>query len=114
MASAARNFVRIKTPRTIACIGRNYADHVKELGNIAPKEPFYFLKPASTIVQPGAGSVLIPKDNKVHFEVELAAVIGPKGADDDTTPQNALERVKGYCIGIDMTSRTCMSSQRWT
>lgn len=107
--AAARQLLRIKTPRTVACIGRNYADHIKELGNTAPAEPFYFLKPASTVLHPKAGPVLVPKKNNVHFEVELAAVIGPKGADDDVTPANARERIKGYAVAVDLTSRTCES-----
>ncbi|TGZ79619.1 hypothetical protein EX30DRAFT_333165 [Ascodesmis nigricans] len=104
--SVARSLLRIKAPRTVACIGRNYADHIKELGNTAPAEPFYFLKPASSILHPKAGPLLVPKNNNVHFEVELAAVIGPKGADDDVNPGNARERIKGYAVAIDMTSRT--------
>ncbi|KAL0639637.1 hypothetical protein Q9L58_001202 [Maublancomyces gigas] len=93
----------LRSPRTIACIGRNYAAHIKELGNAPPKEPFFFLKPAGSLLHPHAGPVLMPKGVDLHYEVELAAVIGREA--DDLTAENALDAVKGWCVGIDMTAR---------
>ena len=51
-------------------------DHVTELNNTRPKQPFFFLKPASSIVLPGAGPVIRPKGVDLHYEVELALILG--------------------------------------
>lgn len=69
-ASFARNC------RKVVCIGRNYAEHVKELNNQTPMQPFYFLKPPSSMLLPGQGPILCPKGVKLHYEVELALVMG--------------------------------------
>lgn len=61
----AANFVR--TGRSIVAIGRNFAEHAKELNNAVPTEPFYFLKPTSSYVANG-GEVEIPKGCTVHHE----------------------------------------------
>ncbi|KAG0133232.1 hypothetical protein HOY82DRAFT_538338 [Tuber indicum] len=97
----------ISKPRSIACIGRNFADHIKELGNERPKEPFYFLKPATSILHPGQGPILAPRGADLHYEVELAVIIGRTA--DEVQPLEALDAVKGYCVGIDMTARNCIS-----
>jgi 2-keto-4-pentenoate hydratase/2-oxohepta-3-ene-1,7-dioic acid hydratase in catechol pathway len=98
------SLIRLARPRTIACIGRNYADHIAELGNTRPSEPFYFLKPAASFLPPKAGPVLCPKDANLHFEVELAAVIG-EPADELPATADALTKVKGWAVGVDMTAR---------
>ncbi|KAL7268698.1 hypothetical protein RUND412_008665 [Rhizina undulata] len=90
-------------PRTIVCIGRNFADHIKELGNVRPTEPFFFLKPAGSILYPHQGPVLMPKGVDLHYEVELALVMGREC--DNLKPSEALDAVKGYFVGIDMTAR---------
>ncbi|ORY14995.1 hypothetical protein BCR34DRAFT_598701 [Clohesyomyces aquaticus] len=92
--------------RKVMCIGRNYADHVKELNNQRPKQPFFFLKPPSSILLPGAGPVLRPKGVTMHYEVELGLIMGKTVKDlhpDDT--QGALDAIKGYILAIDMTAR---------
>lgn len=53
-----------------------YRDHVTELNNQRPKQPFFFLKPASSILPPGAGPVIRPKGVDLHYEVELALIMG--------------------------------------
>lgn len=53
-----------------------YRDHVTELNNQRPKQPFFFLKPASSILLPGEGNVVRPKGVNLHYEVELALVMG--------------------------------------
>lgn len=53
-----------------------YSDHITELNNTAPKQPFFFLKPPSSILLPGAGPILRPKGVSLHYEVELGVVIG--------------------------------------
>lgn len=65
----AQNFAR--TGRNIICIGRNYANHAKELGNKVPTEPFYFLKPTSSYLVNGQGPIEIPRGVIVHHEGEF-------------------------------------------
>ncbi|EFZ00578.1 2-keto-4-pentenoate hydratase [Metarhizium robertsii ARSEF 23] len=96
----------LKQAGKVVCIGRNYADHIAELKNMKPKQPFFFLKPPSSIVLPGEGPCLQPRGVKMHFEVELALVIGKMVRDlhaDDR--QGALEAIKAYAVAIDMTAR---------
>ena len=62
----------LDTARKILCIGRNYAAHIKELNNATPQQPFFFLKPSSSVLKPNAGPFLVPKGVVVHHEVELA------------------------------------------
>jgi 2-keto-4-pentenoate hydratase/2-oxohepta-3-ene-1,7-dioic acid hydratase in catechol pathway len=70
------------TPTKIVCIGRNYADHAKELGNEAPSEPLLFLKPPSALLAPG-GTIVRPSQSQlVHHEGELAIVLGFTCAND--------------------------------
>ncbi len=63
-------------PSKIVCVGRNYRDHAKELGNPVPERPLLFLKPPSSILAPG-GTILLPEDSKqVEYEGEVAVVVG--------------------------------------
>ncbi|ORY23998.1 putative mitochondrion protein [Naematelia encephala] len=95
------NFLR--TGRKIVAIGRNYADHAKELGNAIPKEPFFFLKPTSSYISPGDGPVEIPRGTIVHHEVELGVIIGKTGRD---IPKSEAESyIAGYTLAVDMTAR---------
>lgn len=88
----------------IYCIGRNYAEHVRELGGEPERTPpVYFLKPADSVV-PGGGSVRYPpRTNDLHHEVELVAAIQEGGR--DIAPEEALSHVLGYAVGIDLTRR---------
>ncbi|CAD6576104.1 MAG: hypothetical protein TREMPRED_001579 [Tremellales sp. Tagirdzhanova-0007] len=95
------NFLR--TGRKIVAIGRNYADHAKELGNAIPKEPFFFLKPTSSYISPGEGHVEIPRGTIVHHEVELGVVIGKNGR--DISVSEAESYIAGYALAVDMTAR---------
>jgi 2-keto-4-pentenoate hydratase/2-oxohepta-3-ene-1,7-dioic acid hydratase in catechol pathway len=63
-------------PSKIVAVGRNYADHAKELGNEAPSEPIIFLKPPSALLAPNGNIVKPPQSQRVDFEGELAIVIG--------------------------------------
>ncbi|KAK1636824.1 fumarylacetoacetate hydrolase [Colletotrichum phormii] len=102
MATAAS----LKRAGKVMCIGRNYADHVKELNNTRPKQPFFFLKPTSSILLPGAGPVLRPKGVDMHYEVELAIVLGKQVKDlkaDDH--KGAIDAIEAYALAIDMTAR---------
>lgn len=97
----------IDTARKILCIGRNYAAHIKELNNVAPQQPFFFLKPSSSVLKPNDGPFLVPKGVIVHHEVELAFTLNKdlKNLPTDFTPEEALESIEGYALTIDMTAR---------
>ena len=80
----------------VMCIGRNYADHIKELSSATPKQPFFFLKPPSSILLPGAGPVLRPRGVNMHYEVELGLIMGKTLRDlhpEDT--KGAMDAIEG-------------------
>ena len=89
--------------RRVFCVGRNYADHAREMGSDPNREPpFFFAKPADAIV--GGGAVPYPPATaNLHHEVELVAAIGRGGA--DIAVESALEHVWGYTVGLDLTRR---------
>jgi len=88
----------------IYCIGRNYAEHAKEMGSAVDKAaPTFFLKPADAVV-PGGGDVPYPPATRdLHHEVELVAALSGGGRDLDETA--ALACVFGYAVGLDLTRR---------
>jgi 2-keto-4-pentenoate hydratase/2-oxohepta-3-ene-1,7-dioic acid hydratase in catechol pathway len=88
----------------IVCVGRNYADHAKELGNEVPREPLLFLKAPSAIVRNGDAIVLPPLSEHVEHEGELAVVVGDVCKD---LPQEAdlSEYIRGYTCLNDVTAR---------
>lgn len=88
---------------TIYCIGRNYVEHARELGNDVPDQPVIFLKPASSVIFDGETVELPPQSNNVHHEVEMTVAIGKDGK--GIAQQEALSHVAGYGVGIDVTAR---------
>jgi len=97
----------------IVCIGRNYADHVAELNNVRPKQPFFFLKPPSSLVLPGAGPCIRPKGVDLHYEVELALIIGKQVRDLEADDEKgALDAVESYALAIDMTARNIQNEAK--
>lgn len=93
----------LPTPNRILAIGRNYADHAKELGNAIPDEPVVFQKANSSIIGPSA-SIVLPSDiGQVDHEGELLVVIGTGGR--DIPRASALDHVVGYSIINDVTAR---------
>jgi fumarylpyruvate hydrolase len=90
--------------RRVYCVGRNYADHAREMGNDPDREPpFFFAKPADAVV-PAEGSIPYPPlTADLHHEIELVVAIGTGGADID--PAEALDHVWGYATGVDLTRR---------
>lgn len=101
---ATRNVSRFwEWGRKIICVGRNYAEHAKELKNAVPTSPVIFLKPPSAYVTEGS-PILVPiYSNNVHHEVELGVVIGKGGT---AIPQaDAMDHVAGYALCLDMTAR---------
>lgn len=91
-------------PSKIVCVGRNYAEHAKELGNEVPTAPLLFLKAPSSVIATGEKIVIPPQSNQVEHEGELAVVIGRdcKNISDDEDP---LEYVLGYSCLNDVTAR---------
>ena len=91
----------------IYCVGRNYAEHAKEMGFTGREAPFFFMKPADAVLPVPAGQTVdMPyptlTDN-LHHEIELVVAIG-KGGKDIPVAQ-ALEHIYGYAVGLDMTRR---------
>ena len=87
----------------IICIGRNYLDHAKELGNKIPTSPLFFLKP-DTAIQPKGHPFFIPDfSNNIHFEVELVVKISKNGKNIDEKFAHKYYNEIG--IGIDFTAR---------
>lgn len=87
----------------VIAIGKNYAAHVAEMGGEAPKDPVIFIKPNTSIVGPGAPIVLPPSSNEVHFEGELAIVIGRPCK--YVPASKAYEVVLGYTVANDVSAR---------
>ncbi len=87
----------------IFCIGRNYAEHIKELGNTPDDACVVFMKPASCVVPVGQ-RVVLPRDRgSVHHEAELVVMLGGGGA--DVAVGRALEYVAALTLGLDLTLR---------
>lgn len=87
----------------ILCIGRNYAEHIRELGNETPEAPVIFMKPATSVIYEGESIVIPPYSNDCHHEAELALLIGATGK--NIPVERALEHVAGYGVAIDLTLR---------
>ena len=111
---AEAKFLPPSSPTKIVCVGRNYQEHAKELGNEAPKEPLIFLKPPSAVIAPEEPIVLTPLSERVDFEGELAVVIGRRcrhlHASDDVRPY-----IAGYTCLNDVTARDLQKRDgQWT
>ena len=90
--------------RRIYCVGRNYAAHAREMGHDPDREaPFFFMKPADTLVTGGADMPYPAMTADLHHEMEQVVAIGTGGA--DITEADALSHVWGYAAGLDMTRR---------
>jgi acylpyruvate hydrolase len=87
----------------IVCLGRNYADHIAELGNETPERPVIFIKPSTSVLGHGGEVVIPPYSHRCHHEAELALLIGRPAK--DLTEEEAMECVAGYGIAIDLTLR---------
>ena len=101
--------------RHIYCVGRNYAEHAKEMGGDATKEPpFFFTKAADAIapvVPPAVGNIHYPLATKnYHHEIELVVAIGKAGV--HVTSERANDLVFGYAVGLDMTRRDLQNEMR--
>ncbi len=95
----------------IFCVGRNYADHAREMGHDPDREPpFFFMKPASAIVADGLDTAYPSLSSDVHHEIEMVVAIGKGGA--NISPSSALDHVYGYGVGLDMTRRDLQSEAK--
>lgn len=100
-------------PGKIVCVGRNYVEHAKELGNDVPKIPLIFLKPPSSVLNPGEAIMLPPQSQQVEHEAELVVVIGKRGR--NVTTEDARKHILGYTVGNDVTARDLQKSDsQWT
>jgi 2-keto-4-pentenoate hydratase/2-oxohepta-3-ene-1,7-dioic acid hydratase in catechol pathway len=100
-------------PTKIVCVGRNYRDHAKELGNDVPSEPLLFLKPPSAVLDPGGDIIYPPQSSRVDFEGELAVVIGKRCR--NVTRAQALSYVRGFTAFNDVTARDLQKSDgQWS
>src|SRR6201982_249726 len=96
--------------RRIWCVGRNYLEHIKEMGQDVREPPFFFAKPPDAIV-PDGGTVPYPSLTKdMHHEVEL--VVALKSGGRNIKSETALDCVYGYGVGIDLTRRDLQIASR--
>jgi 2-keto-4-pentenoate hydratase/2-oxohepta-3-ene-1,7-dioic acid hydratase in catechol pathway len=114
MPLSAADLLPPVTPSKIVCVGRNYRDHAKELGNEVPAEPLLFFKPPSSLLKPGGVVLIPPTSSRVDFEGELALVIGRRISKLD--PQADWRGlVRGYTLANDITARDLQKKDsQWT
>ena len=88
----------------IYCVGRNYADHAREMGHDPDREPpFFFMKPATALLTEGKDMKYPSLSKDVHHEIEMVVAIGKGGS--NIASDKALDHVWGYGVGLDMTRR---------
>jgi fumarylpyruvate hydrolase len=96
----------------IFCVGRNYAEHAREMGANSDRElPFFFMKPATAILAPGQDFPYPTESSNVHHEMELVVAVGTGGGAHIGVAE-ALNHVFGYAAGLDMTRRDLQSEAK--
>jgi 2-keto-4-pentenoate hydratase/2-oxohepta-3-ene-1,7-dioic acid hydratase in catechol pathway len=109
-ADSATEFGR---PGKIVCIGRNYREHAKELGNEVPSEPMFFLKPSSSIISSGQPIMLPEQSDRVEFEGEIGVVIGSPLS--RASESEVEEAIAGVIAVNDVTARDLQrKDSQWT
>jgi len=104
---------RRKRPGKIVCVGRNYREHAKELGNEVPKEPLIFLKPPSSVVWNSEAILLPGASSRVEYEGEIGVVIGK--AMTRVSESDAARGIRGIVAVNDVTARDLQKSDsQWT
>ena len=94
----------------IFCVGRNYAEHAREMGHDPNKEPpFFFMKSADTLF---LGNKLPYPDKTKDFHFEMELVVALKSGGVNIAPEKALSHVFGYAVGLDMTRRDLQAEQK--
>ena len=96
--------------RRVWCVGRNYAEHIREMGNDEREPPFFFAKPADAVVGGNETLPYPPQTSDFHHEIELVVAIGRDGA--GIPVGEALEHVFGYAAGLDMTRRDLQAAAK--
>lgn len=97
--------------RRVFCVGRNYAEHAREMGHVPGREPpFFFMKPTDAIVTGGAAVPYPPQTADLHHEIELVVALGTGGA--DIAVEAAPAHILGYAVGLDLTRRDVQQEAR--
>ena len=96
--------------RRIWCVGRNYLEHVREMGNDERQPPFFFAKHADMVAPDGATIAYPPLTKDLHHEVELVVALKSGGL--NIPVEKALDHVWGYAVGIDLTRRDLQIASR--
>ncbi|HST45324.1 MAG TPA: fumarylacetoacetate hydrolase family protein, partial [Luteimonas sp.] len=103
--------------RRVYCVGRNFADHAREMGASAPASrsergvPVFFLKPADAVATGGAVAYP-PGTSDLHHEVELVVALGSDAPDGVLDPAQAATLVYGYAVGLDLTRRDLQAAAK--
>ncbi|HEX2652237.1 MAG TPA: fumarylacetoacetate hydrolase family protein [Xanthobacteraceae bacterium] len=96
--------------RRVWCVGRNYIEHIREMGQDERAPPFFFAKPADALAPDGSTVPYPPLTKDLHFEVEL--VVALKGGGRNIPVAKALDLIYGYGVGIDLTRRDLQIASR--
>lgn len=97
--------------RRVFCVGRNYAEHAREMGHDPDREPpFFFTKPADAVIPSGRSIAYPPQTSDLHHEAELVVAIGKAGS--DIAARDALDHVWGYASGNDLTRRDLQAAAK--
>lgn len=100
-------------PGKIVCVGRNYLEHARELGNEVPKEPLLFLKPPSSVIGSGDTIVIPPQSSQVEFEGEIGVLIGKQLR--HASEADARAAIGGIAAVNDVTARDLQKTDgQWT
>jgi 2-keto-4-pentenoate hydratase/2-oxohepta-3-ene-1,7-dioic acid hydratase in catechol pathway len=111
--SEAAGLIPDLSPSKIVCVGRNYVEHAKELGNEVPTEPLLFLKPPSSLIGSGEAIVYPKLSQRVDFEGELGVIIGKQAR--RVKRENAFDYILGYTCVNDITARDLQKKDgQWT
>ena len=93
------------------CVGRNYAEHAKELNNAVPTEPLLFIKPGSAVVGLEGGFTIPADRGAVHYEAEIVVLIG-KPLTKNPSREEVLDAISGFAPGLDLTLRDVQTKLR--
>src|SRR6202042_1314323 len=97
--------------RRVFCVGRNYAEHAREMGSDPAREPpFFFMKPADSLLLEGADMPYPPQSKQLRHEMEMVVAIGEGGS--NIAEADALKHVWGYAAGLDMTRRDLQNAAK--
>ena len=96
--------------RRILCVGRNYAAHAREMGADTRDPPFFFAKPADAVAPLATTVPYPPATSDLHYEIELVAAL--KGGGENLTPEQAIDLVFGYAVGVDLTRRDLQNAAK--